>query len=62
MEIFGEKVPGSERIHWGGMSAALAGAAAGVLLATVWSDVPVAREIQVNATPNRFTVGRRFSF
>lgn len=37
-------------------------ATTGALLATIWSDVPVAREIQVNATPDRFTVGRRFSF
>lgn len=57
VEFLGEKVPGSERIHWGGMSAALAGATGGVLLATVWSDVPVMNDVQVGAAPGGFRVG-----
>ena len=34
----------------------------GVLLTTVWSDVPVARDLDVQAGPGRFTIGRTFGF
>lgn len=54
----GRPVPGSERIHWGGLSAALAGATVGVLLATVWSDVPAATaDVRVGAAPGGLRVG-----
>ncbi|MXY57900.1 MAG: hypothetical protein F4Y41_16150 [Gammaproteobacteria bacterium] len=37
-------------------------AVSGLLLATIWSDVPVVRDLQVGAAPGRVEVGRTFSF
>lgn len=36
--------------------------AGGILLATIWSDVPVARDLDFTAAPGRVTVGRTFGF
>ena len=47
---------------WGvfGLGAGLT--VSGVLLATIWSDVPVARDLNFAAAPGRVTVGRTFGF
>ncbi len=37
-------------------------AVGGVLLATIWSDVPVMRDLTISATPRQVQVGRTFSF
>ena len=37
-------------------------AVVGVLFATVWSDVPVARDLNVGVAPGRVTLGRTFGF
>ena len=37
-------------------------AVVGVLFATIWSDVPVARDLAVQVSPGRLTVGRTFGF
>lgn len=37
-------------------------AAGGALLATLWADVPVARDIRVGVVPGRFTVGGSVGF
>ncbi len=37
-------------------------AVVGVLFATIWSDVLVARDLAVQVSPGRFTVGRTFGF
>ena len=43
---------------WGGIGAI----AFGTLLTTVWSDVPLARDLDIGAAPGRITVGRTFGF
>ena len=40
----------------------LAAVGVGVLLTTVWSDVPVARDLDIQAGPGQFTIGRTFGF
>ena len=47
-----------ERTRCSGFGAATPG----VLLATVWSDVPVARSVDVSATPGGFRIGKTFAF
>lgn len=42
--------------------AGLGAIAFGTLLSTVWSDVPVARDLDVRAGPGRFTIGWTFGF
>ena len=37
-------------------------AVVGTLFATIWSDVPVARDLSVVAAPGRVTVGRTFGW
>ena len=37
-------------------------AVVGVLFATIWSDVPVARDLDFTAAPGRVTVRRTFGF
>lgn len=37
-------------------------AALGVLLTTVWSDAPVARSVDVSATPHGFGIAKTFGF
>ena len=43
---------------WGGVGAI----AVGTLLSTVWSDVPIARDLNVQVSPGRVAVGRSFGF
>ena len=42
--------------------AGLGAIAFGTLLTTIWSDVPVARDLDVQVGPDRVTVGRTFGF
>ena len=47
---------------WGVFGVGAGLTVSGVLLATIWSDVPVARDLDFTPTPGRVTVGRTFGF
>ena len=46
----------------GAIGAGIGAATLGVLLATVWSDVRMARSVDLSATPGGFRIGKTFGF